>query len=207
MNVNSNPATSHEHQAKRHQYWHGFCLSFPTMAQSSSKRGHGSYWSPPTSMNSIGPDGVDKLFHAAFLITYTTSTLPQVLIFFLMQMTTRTSKILCAQEETGTLSHKHTTNLRSSENNRRFCRQWHPRQRFSIACFWHVAVNENLRFTPEKTFDPGPISSFLLNWPEICSKQMDKRQSEGSKSKIHQSEAMSPCSINRYSVIQSFFPT
>jgi hypothetical protein len=43
-----------------------------------------------------------------------------------------------------------TTNFRSSKNYQMFCRQWYLRQRFSIACFWRVVVDKNLRFTPKK---------------------------------------------------------
>jgi hypothetical protein len=41
-------------------------------------------------------------------------------------------------------------------------------QRFAVACIWRVVLEENLRFVHEKTFDRGPISSFLLTWSEIC---------------------------------------
>jgi hypothetical protein len=64
-----------------------------------------------------------------------------------------------------------TANFRSFESRLRFCRQFHHlRQTFSKTCFCRVVLDKNLRFTPEKPFDRGPVSSFLLNWPEICSK-------------------------------------
>ena len=54
-----------------------------------------------------------------------------------------------------------TRNFQSIENGLRFFRQCHSRQRFSIGCFWHIVLNENLIFAPEKTSNRGPISSFF----------------------------------------------
>jgi hypothetical protein len=42
----------------------------------------------------------------------------------------------------------------------RFCREWHSRQRFFVACFCCVVVDENLKFTPKKPSNRAPISRF-----------------------------------------------
>jgi hypothetical protein len=44
--------------------------------------------------------------------------------------------------------------------NLRFCREWHSRQRFAIACFCRALDDKNLKFTPEKPLNRAPISRF-----------------------------------------------
>jgi hypothetical protein len=42
----------------------------------------------------------------------------------------------------------------------RFCREWHSRQRFFMACFCCALDDKNLKFTPEKPSNQAPISRF-----------------------------------------------
>jgi hypothetical protein len=41
-----------------------------------------------------------------------------------------------------------------------FCREWHLRQIFAIACFCRALDDENLKFTHEKPSNRAPISRF-----------------------------------------------
>jgi hypothetical protein len=42
----------------------------------------------------------------------------------------------------------------------RFCREWHSRQRFFVACFRRALDDENLKFAPEKPLNRALISRF-----------------------------------------------